>query len=156
MSAVQELIDSYAAGPKTLRDSVSGLTREQLVARPIAGKWSTLEVVCHIADFEPVFSHRMKRIIAEEKPTLMVADENRFVTALHYHERDVEEELNLIAVIRSQCARILRKLPETAFARIGVHSERGPRTLEQILMSAVNHIPNHVKFVREKRAALGV
>ena len=41
-----------------LRNAVAGMTREQLVARPVPGRWSTLEVVCHVADFEPILADR--------------------------------------------------------------------------------------------------
>ena len=41
-------IDDYLAGPTLLRQKVAGMTREQLIARPIPGKWSTLEVICHL------------------------------------------------------------------------------------------------------------
>ncbi|MEI8372264.1 MAG: DinB family protein [Planctomycetota bacterium] len=56
------LIDSYLDGPQLLRKAVAGMSQEQLVARPIPGKWSTLEVVCHLADFEIVCGDRIKRV----------------------------------------------------------------------------------------------
>ena len=49
MARLSDLTDTYLAGVQTLRDAVAGLTREQLLARPVPGKWSTLEVVCHKA-----------------------------------------------------------------------------------------------------------
>src|SRR5262249_3460656 len=86
-----ELADQYLAGAAALRKAVAGMTREQLTARPIPGKWSTLEVVAHIADFDPVLAERMKRIIAlGEVPLLLAADENMFLKAFNYHDRDVE------------------------------------------------------------------
>ena len=60
MPALPHLIDTYLAGPALLREAVAGLNRDQLLARPVPGKWSTLEVVCHLADFEPVYADRMK------------------------------------------------------------------------------------------------
>jgi hypothetical protein len=156
MSALAPLIDSYLAGVDTLRKAVAGMTREQLVARPVAGKWSTLEVVCHLSDFDPILADRMKRIIALDRPTLLGADENRFATALAYHERDLEEELAVIATTRSQLARILRRQPDSVLQRVGVHNERGELTLERILTITTNHIPHHVKFILEKRQALGL
>jgi hypothetical protein len=154
MAVLHELIDSYLAGPKALHQAVAGMSREQARARPVPGKWSTLEVVCHLADFEPVYADRMKRVIAEERPSLLGADEKRFAAALAYHDRDLEEELTIIERTRSQMARILRTLPAEALARVGVHNERGPRTLEQLLTTATGHIPHHVKFIEEKRKAL--
>ena len=154
MSALTPLIDTYLAGPATLRQAVAGMSREQLLARPVAGKWSTLEVVCHLADFDPILADRMKRILTHDRPTLLGADENLFAAGLGYHDRDLEEELTVIDRTRQQMARILRALPDEALQRVGVHNERGPRTLEQLLTTAINHIPHHVKFIQEKRAAL--
>jgi uncharacterized damage-inducible protein DinB len=156
MAALSQLIDQYLAGPPTLRQAVTGLSREQLQARPIPGKWSTLEVVCHLADFEPILADRMKRVIAEDRPALIGADEARFAAALAYHQRDLEEELTLIEQTRRQLARILRTLPPEALGRVGIHNQAGPRTLEQLLTGAANHIPHHVKFILEKRRALGL
>src|ERR671936_450146 len=100
MTTLAQLIDAYLDGIATLRRAVAGLGPEQLTARPVPGKWSTLEVVCHLADFDPILADRMKRVIAEDRPTLLSADENRFAAALAYHDRDVEEELALIEQTR--------------------------------------------------------
>lgn len=156
MSALTPLIEKYLDGPRQLRQAVAGLSREQTLARPIAGKWSVLEVVAHLADFDPILADRMKRVIAEDSPSLVGADENRFAAALAYHERDLQEELTIIEATRSQLARILRQLPNSALERVGIHTERGPRTLEQLLTTATAHIPHHVKFLQEKRQALGL
>lgn len=155
MPSIPELIDSYAQGPAQLRRAVAGLTREQLLARPVPGKWSTLEVVAHLSDFEPILAERMKRVITHDRPPLLAADENLFAARLAYHDRDLEEELRIVELTRSQMARVLRSLPAEAFARVGVHSEKGERTLEQLLTVATNHIPHHLPFIAEKRKALG-
>ena len=68
MPALSKLIDAYLEGPQTLRRAVAGMTREQLQARPVTGKWSTLEVVCHLVDSDQAWIHRMKRVIAEDLP----------------------------------------------------------------------------------------
>lgn len=109
MSAVANLIESYLKGPADLRAAVRGMTGEQLAARPVAGRMSTLEVLCHIADFEAIMADRMKRIIAlGENPLFLAADENLFLAELHYQARDAEEELTLIEVTRKQMSHILR------------------------------------------------
>src|SRR6184192_2786455 len=104
MNPLPQLVDAYRSGPRVLRHAVDGMTREQLVARPVPGKWSTLEVVCHLADFDPIMADRIKRILAEDRPPLLGADEKRFAAALAYHDRDAEEELAIIAHTRSQLA----------------------------------------------------
>lgn len=156
MSTLSILLESYLAGPPALRRAVADMSREQLLARPIAGKWSTLEVVAHLADFDPILAERMKRVIALERPSLLVADENRFTERLGYQQRDLEEELRLIEATRTQMARIFRTLDDTVLSRIGVHSERGEQTLERVLTMAGNHILHHLTFIQAKRQALGL
>jgi hypothetical protein len=150
------LIDTYAAGPTAVRQAVAGMSREQQLARPVAGKWSTLEVVCHLADMEAVFAERMKRVIAEDNPTFFDADADRFAAALAYHERNTDEELAIVENTRKQMTRILRSLPANAMARPGTHSTAGPLTLEKLLASATRHLDHHVPFILEKRRALGI
>jgi uncharacterized damage-inducible protein DinB len=148
------LIDQYAAGPARLRETTSGMSRSEVLARPIAGKWSTLEVICHLADFEVVYADRLKRVIAEHEPTMFGGDPDTFAARLAYHERDLAEELALIESIRNSTARILRTLDEAAFARVGRHNEAGPLSLAELLKRVSNHATHHAQFIVEKRAAL--
>lgn len=155
MPSPSDLADAYVKGAADLRAAVAGMTRDQLVARPVPGKWSTLEVVAHVADFDPILVERMKRIIALDHPQLLAADENQFLRELHYHDRDVEEELRLIELTRGQMARVIRRLTPDQLKRTGEHSLKGPVTLEQVIVTATNHIPHHLPFIAEKRKALG-
>ena len=150
------LIDQYLQGVEQLQQAIAGMTPDQLKERPIPDKWSTLEVVVHIADFEPILAERMKRIISHDRPLLMVADENLFLKDLAYESRDVHEEMTIIEATRRQMGRILKKLSPEAAVRTGVHSQKGLVSLEAVLNSAVNHIPHHLKFIKEKREALKV
>src|SRR5262245_44680664 len=130
------LIDDFAAGADLVRDAVKEMTREQLLARPVPGKWSTLEVVCHLADFEIVGAARIKRVIAEDKPTLFDADERLFASRLAYGSRELGDELQVISSIRSQVSKILRALTDADFARVGTHTAAGPLTLQQFVERA--------------------
>jgi hypothetical protein len=96
----------------------------------------------------------MKHVIAEDQPPFAGGFHQQFAEHLAYDKRDIEEELRLIVVVRSQMARILRTLPAEAFDRTGIHSVDGPMTLKSLLKRITNHIPHHVSFIEEKRAAL--
>ncbi len=150
----QQLIDEYLAGPGQLRRAVAGMTPEQWKAKPIAGAWSTLQVVCHIADFEPVYADRMKRILAEHIPVVFGGNPDQFAARLAYEQRDPEEELQLIEVVRRQMARILRTLGPDDFNRVAIHSADGPVSLLTLLQRITGHIPHHLKFIDEKRKAM--
>ena len=156
MPARSDLIETYLEGPALLRRAVADMTAEQLRARPVPGKWSTLEVVCHLVDSEQAYCHRMKRVIAEARPLLIGYDETRFAATLGYHDRDLEQELTLLDQMRRQMARILKSVPEGAWSATGVHSERGLMTLEVLVLTEAEHIPHHLAHVAEKRKALGL
>lgn len=151
----EALVEQYLAGPGLLRRAVAGMTKEQLFARPIPGKWSTQEVVCHLADYEPIYADRMKRVIALKEPELLKGDPGLFAAHLAYEHRDVEEELALIELTRKQMARILGALNPEDFQRKGSHSRDGALTLEDLLQRITAHIPHHVGFIGEKRRAMG-
>ena len=151
---IPSLIDDYASGPQQLRDTLTGMTPEEIDAAPVPGKWSTRQVVCHLADFEPVYADRMKHVIAEDQPSFAGGFHQQFAEHLAYNQRNIEEELTMIEVTRSQMARILRTLPPEAFERTGIHSVEGPMTLRTLLERITKHIPHHVQFIEEKRGAL--
>jgi hypothetical protein len=148
------LIEDYLAGPGLLRRAVAGMTRDQLLATPIPGRWSTQQVVCHVADYEPIYADRMKRVIALNEPELLKGDPGLFADRLAYNERDLDEELALTDLTRRQMARILRTLKPEDFQRQGGHSRDGTLTLEVLLQRITAHIPHHVRFIDEKRQAM--
>ena len=151
---IPSLIDDYVTGPQKLRDAIAGMTPNEIDAVPVPGKWSTRQVVCHLADFEPVYADRMKHVIAEDQPKFAGGFQQQFVEHLAYDQRDIEEELTMIEVTRSQMARILRTLPPEAYERTGIHSIDGPMTLRLLLERITNHTPHHSQFIEEKKRAL--
>ncbi|MCC7423118.1 MAG: DinB family protein [Planctomycetaceae bacterium] len=154
--AGSELIDLYRAGTQKLRESVHGLDDVQLRATPVPGAWSTLQVLCHLADSEMLFAERMKRVLAEHRPPLPFADPALHMKSLACDARNAEEELAVMEAVRRQMARILKAQPAEAWRRVGIHSREGERTLEQLLQKAVDHLAHHLAFIREKRRALGI
>jgi hypothetical protein len=151
-----ELIAAYEQGIDDLRAAVAGMTAEQLRARPIAGRWSTLEVVCHLAGTEIYFTDRIERTAALERPLLMGVDERPYAERLNYQALDLDEELALLAALRRHAARILRLLPAESWERTGVHSENGLVTLRELMVKAIRHLRHHLPFIAEKRKALRV
>ena len=116
-----DLIEDFLAGPQRLRDAVAGMTADQLDAKPVPGKWSTRQVVCHIADCEIVYAARMTWVIVEDHPPMLNLVPDTFAAGLAYDQRDVEEELQLIEATRAHMGRILRALDPGQFQRTGYH-----------------------------------
>ena len=97
-----------------VRRVLSDMTAERLQARPVPGKWSTCEVVCHLVDSEQAWCHRMKRVIAEVRPLIIGYGETGFTAVLAYHQHDLKEELILLEGMRRQMAHVLSGLTKQA------------------------------------------
>jgi len=151
----REMIEQYAAGGLKLRQAVAGLSREDFLADVIPGTWSIQQIVIHLADSDLIAADRMKRIIAEDNPAMLGYDQSKFAQHLHYDEQSVEDAAAIFELSRRQLARVLRKLPDAAFQRAGMHNERGPLTLDQMVRTYVGHLDHHLEFLYDKRRKLG-
>jgi uncharacterized damage-inducible protein DinB len=150
----RQLIEKFAAGGDEVRAAIAGLSKSQLQSRCEPGLWSIQEVVIHLADSDAIAIDRMKRMLTEDNPTQLNADETAYVDLLHPHEQSLDDALTLLDVGRRQFARVLRQLPDAAFDRIATHELGGERTLAKMIASYTNHLSHHLQFIREKRAKL--
>jgi DinB family protein len=153
-------IERYEKQADELALAIRGLDRDDLLVAPPTddhnvGKWTIQQVVIHLADSEGVLADRIKRVIAEDNPMLLAFDENKWAGALAYQERSAEDAARLVELTRKQVGQVLHKLPDSAFARIGTHSETGKKTLADLITGAANHLEHHLKFIHAKRAAMG-
>ena len=151
----RKIIEEYVTCLQRLRQAVSGLTQEDLTARPGPGDWSILENVVHLADSDAISIDRMKRMLTEDNPTLLYADETAYVDRLFTHDQSLEDALILLEVGRRQFARVLRKLSDDAFERQGTHNRRGTVLVGAMVKDYVEHVDHHLKFINEKRMRLG-
>ena len=152
-------IEHYAAGGEKLSLAIRGLTREDLLAVPGAdanvGKWSIQQVVIHCMDSDLIATDRLKRMIAEDNPSLIGYDENRFVQNLYYAEQPADVAVQIVDLNRKVFAEVLRRLPSSAWDRKGTHNERGPINVAGYLKSTVDHLDHHLNFIHKKRAHMG-
>jgi uncharacterized damage-inducible protein DinB len=155
ISVDRQLIEAYVACSSRLRQAVASLSQADLTARPGPGKWSILELVLHLADSDSIAIDRMKRMLTEDNPVLLYADESAYVQRLCTHEQSLEDALILFEVGRRQFARVLRNLPDEAFERRGTHNRRGTVTVGGMVKDYIEHVDNHLKFLCDKRVRLG-
>lgn len=150
----RQLIERFERAAAEMRAAVAGLSREQLTTRSEPGLWSIQEVIVHLTDSDAIAIDRMKRVIAEDGPSLLGADETAYNDRLHPHEQSLDDALLQFEVTRRQFARVLRLLPNEAFRRAGTHNVAGDVTLEDLVRTYVDHVDHHLAFVSGKRAKL--
>jgi hypothetical protein len=149
-----ELVNLYEQGIAELRNGVAEMTAEQARMRPIPGKWSTVEVVSHLAGSELFFTDRIERTIAMERPLLIGVDEKPYPERMKYQDLDFTEELEMFCALRRHMARALRLQPADAWKRLAVHSHSGLVSLRQLVFQPMRHLRHHLPFIAEKRAAI--
>lgn len=148
-------VEQYACGIGLINYAIEGLGPEELKSHPGPGDWSVTQVVIHLMDSDLVAADRMKRVIAEENPTLLAYDENKWAKHLMYEEQPIETAASLFDLNRRQMVLILSRLGEAAFSRSGRHTERGVLTLEQLVDDYAEHLDHHLRFIYEKRQQMG-
>ena len=147
-----DLIARYRSGHAVIAESLAGIDEAGLDARPADGGWTPREVVHHTADSEMTSAVRLRRLIAEENPTIVGYDGDVFAERLHYADRPIEPALEAIAGARSTTVQILDRLTEAEWERTGTHTESGPYGVERWLEIYAFHCAEHAEQIRRARA----
>jgi uncharacterized damage-inducible protein DinB len=158
--AVQQEIEAYVASFNDLRAAYDGMTREQLLAHPVEGKWSAMEVLCHLVDIELMIAMRIRAALQRDTPRLPASTIEELTANLAVDARDAEQELTCFETIRNQTARIVQSFPAEALDRnvvlVKVTGEEVARTVREFLTGMVGHVKHHLGFVIVKRRAMGI
>src|SRR5690242_4084338 len=151
MSDIQALLERYRRGAELLAVVLTGVFGEEEDFAPAPGKWSVRQIVAHLADAELVGAHRMRQVIAEDSPTLIAFDQDKWTANLDYARRKPKQSLETFRRIRAENYELLKGLPETAFARTGNHTENGPVTLLSLLEGYAGHAESHARQLQQIR-----
>src|SRR6266516_4697493 len=111
MQGSHEIIESYLAACAAVQTAFSGMGRELMMARPVPGKWSAMEVLCHLVDTDLTTATRVRATLLSDCPRLRASSREEMTTILALDARYAAEEMALFQTIRNQTARILRAVP---------------------------------------------
>lgn len=147
-------VEELAALFERLPAALEGLTEEELGRPEADGKWSILEVICHLADTELTQAWRIRRVLTEENPTLEPMDQDVWAERLGYGDRDLAEALDQLRALRLANLRLVERLPPEALERASHHPERGSESLRTILALVAGHDAVHLDQIRRIREAV--
>jgi hypothetical protein len=152
MSDIPELLERLRRGAELVAVSITGAAGSELDFVPAPGKWSIRQIVAHLSDSEIAAAMRLRQIIAEENPKLEAYDQDAWASNLDYGRRKPSQSLETFRRIRAENYELLKELPEAAFDRVGLHSERGPLTLKRLTQLIAEHAESHAAQLRARRA----
>src|SRR5712692_3954518 len=142
-----KLIDQYADGPRRLRAALATVRKEALQWRPKPGEWSAHEVVVHCADSETQSASRIRVLVTEKDPVIYGYDQELWAREFDYHAHPLDVAVLAVDGVRANTAALLRRLPDSAWAKVGRHSESGRYTAEDWLQIYADHLENHARQI---------
>jgi hypothetical protein len=93
----------------------------------------------------------MRQVIAEDNPTLIAYDQDKWTQNLDYAKRKPKQSLETFRRVRAENYELLKDLPPAAFQRTGNHTERGPVTLLNLVEGYADHAESHARHLQELR-----
>ena len=123
---------------------IKGVSTAELRRRPAPEKWSVSEIVAHLADGEIVGAFRMRFILGSPGSPVVAYDQDKWVTTGHYDKRDPHKSLEQFRVLREANLALLQSLDPEQWKHYGMHSERGPESIEHIARMFAAHDINHL------------
>ena len=148
----KKLIDQYKDGYRVVAEALTGATDEELDTRPAPNKWSTREIVHHLADSEMTAAVRLRLLLAVDNPQIVGFDQDEFARRLHY-DRPHEASVEAFKSARRATAEILERLTDAEWSRGGTHSEHGRYTVERWLEIYSTHAHKHAEQILVAREA---
>ena len=147
------LVAKYAEGPARLRAAWASVPAEARQWRPGPAKWSAHEIVGDCADSETNAAQRIRYVLAEKDTMIVGYDQEAWARDFDYHAHPVEIALQTVEAVRANTAALLRRLPDTAWSKVGRHSEHGRYSAEDWLASYAEHVHNHASQIERNLAA---
>jgi hypothetical protein len=144
------LVAKYKDGYAQVMSALEGATDDELDRKPAPGKWTSREIVHHLADSEMTSAIRLRRLLAEDAPVIVGYDQEEFARRLHY-DRPIESSLEALKAARATTVGILERMSEDEWSREGTHTESGRYTVLQWLEIYSEHAHNHAAQIRRAR-----
>jgi DinB superfamily len=148
-----EPLKMQAAAPAKLAKLLKGVNPAKARKRPAPDKWSIAEIVAHIADAELVGGYRVRAILGQPGTPVIGFDQDVWVTALHYEKRDLKKSYEQYRTLREANLALLKSLTPEQWKHVGMHSERGPESVEMIVRMFAGHDVNHFGQIERILAA---
>jgi hypothetical protein len=138
-----------------LERRTAGLADTTLRRAEAPGKWSAIEVIQHLADSEVVIAWRTRQILTEDRPVIQGFDQDAWARTLGYAAMPLDVTLAQLGGVRTGNLRLWRSLSPAERARVGLHSERGPESLDLLLRLMGGHDLVHRRQIDRVLTAAG-
>ena len=155
MTAAQRkaAIDAIAQTPAKLRESVRGLSPQQLDTPYRPGGWTVRQVVHHVPDSHMNAYIRMKLAATEETPSIRTYEEQLWAELPDGKSAPPELSLVLLESLHRRWMVFLRNLSDAQFQRPFMHPEWQRVTIDEAVALYAWHCRHHTAHIEQALGA---
>jgi hypothetical protein len=127
-------LETLAATPAALKEALRGVPKKLLLFTPAPGKWSIMEILCHMRDMErEAYLERYTRILAEPEPSLPDVNGDALAIERDYRGQKAADILRDWMRLRRESLRLLKKAKPEQWRRAGIHETMGRVTIDELV-----------------------
>lgn len=150
-STTDELLAQLAGVPDALEAALRTAPPRSPSATTGEDSWTTSEIVGHMCDAARYWGGRMRRAVHEDSPHLEQFDQDAFVRLAAYRHIAPETLAQEFRLVSASNVALLRGLRPEQWERVGVHPERGPLTVREMVEIEAGHESGHARQLAEGR-----
>jgi hypothetical protein len=143
----ERLIGCYADEPARLREALANSPERMRKWRPRPGEFSVHEVIVHCADSETNSHSRIRYLMAEDNAKIIGYDPPVWGAAFDYQNHPLDAAILTVEAVRANTVPLLRRAPDSAWAKAGTHAESGRYSAEDWLRIYAAHCHDHAEQI---------
>jgi uncharacterized damage-inducible protein DinB len=144
-----DVVELLRSGGIELLDSIRRIPEERAGHRYGPEKWSIRQVIGHLIDAERIFTYRALRVGRGDRTPLASFDENAYVRTAGSEARTLADLARELDVVRQASVLLFESLPDEAWSRSGVASDREV-SLRALAYITAGHSRHHLRILRER------
>ena len=146
------IINSLERNKEVFKELLQNMPRQETIWCQAPGKWSLLEIICHLRDEEVEdFRTRVNNVLKDPSLTLPPIDPGGWVKERKYIEQDYSTVLNSFIDERNRSIKWLRSLKDPKWDNCYMHPKLGPMSAKQFLSNWLAHDFLHIRQIIKLR-----
>ena len=148
-------LETLRATPAKLKAAVKGVPKSVLLWAPAPGKWSILEIVCHLRDEEVEDFGARVRVVVEGGTSFVRIDPQRWAKDRGYIEDDPRKALTALKQSRRDSLAFLSLLDPARLTRVVDQPQLGKMSGLDLIAAWVTHDRLHLAQLASTLAKIG-
>ena len=144
---VEENIQTIENLPSLLKQSVKGLSTEQLDTLYRPGGWTIRQLVHHLTDSYINLYVRFRLALTEDEPAVKVWQEERWAELCDAKNEPVELSLNIQEALIKRLVILLKSLNKAELSRNFIHPDSGKVSIKKCIALLAWHGKHHIGHI---------